>query len=244
MIYDLLDCNLDNIDLFKVIGKDGVDAEIRRYEDVTRTERNYHTVAPTLAHWYGRDKIVYPEPYGHTGFILDAVKKHRPKTILEAGAGCGRIAKMVYDVMDGNIDLYCVENNKLHWNQMNENFITMQYEPKRVIKANTFHGSITSMPQFEDGQLDFVYTHTVMMHIAYLSALMTAIELARVTSKYICHVENKDDKRCVYPKNTPEFNKLRIDYRKLYGKLGFETEVYEEVSIGFGNTACYLGRKK
>ena len=117
--------------------------------------------------------------------VLDVIKEYKPAKVLEAWAGSGKLAKMVYDVLDGNVDLVCVENNKEYYRQMLENFNTMQYEPKRLVNATTILGSIDDLSQIDDQSIDLTYTHTVMMHIPFISAVAVASELARVTKKYI-----------------------------------------------------------
>ena len=246
-IIALLDCNLNNIKLVDTLGEEGILNAIESYEKSTNKHRNYITDSPLLSDWY-KDNNEYPDTNWWMKQVLDVIKIYKPNKVLEAGAGSGKLAKMVYDVLDGDVDLYCIENNKDHYNQMITNFNTMQYEPKRIIKANLMLGSIHNMPQFEDKIFNFTYTHTVMMHIPFISAIIVASELARVTKDYIYHIENKNVVSCVYPlpgklNAIPHFNRLMIDYKKLYTKLGFETKSYEETGKGAGTTICYLGKR-
>ena len=248
-IIELLDCNLNNINLVDTIGKDGIAKAIKYYEISTNEHRNYATDSPELSDWYN-DGIEYPETNWFMKQVLDIVKTHKPSKVLEAGAGSGKLAKMVYDVLDGDVELSCIENNKVHYNQMITNFSTPQYNPKRIVKATTILGSIHDIPQLEDKMFNLTYTHTVMMHIPFISAVMVAAELARVTKDYIYHIENKNVVSCVYPLPgrpgaIPNFNRLMIDYKKLYTKLGFETKLYTETGNTVAETCiCYLGKRK
>lgn len=250
-LVELLKCNHNNVNLVDTIGVDGILRCIDDYNTSTNEHRNYLTDNDSLSNWYG-DGFIYPNVSEYMKPVLDTVRNYKPYTILEAGSGSGKLSKMVYDVMDGDVDLHCIENNTEHYNQMLKNFNELIYEPKRIINAKTYLSSIDNMTElFEDNKFNLTYTHTVMMHIPYISAILSAKELARVTKDYILHVENKNDiTNSVYPVGRiPEYNKLVIDYEKLYSKLGFDTVKYDEIyfkpendSVGF-NLIIYLGKK-
>jgi SAM-dependent methyltransferase len=177
-IIDLLKCNLNNVNLIDTIGVDGILKCIDDYSISTNEHRNYLTDNSSLSNWY-EDGIVYPNVSEYMKPVIDVVKNYKPYSILEAGAGGGKLSKMVYDLMDGDVDLHCVENNTEHYNQMLKNFNELIFEPKRIIKAKTYLSSIDNMSEFEDNKFNLTYTHTVMMHIPYISAILSAKELAR-----------------------------------------------------------------
>jgi len=244
---ELLKCNLGGIDLCDTFGDDAIHEQIKLYDLSTKQNDNYLTESPSLQDWYKDTDYVYPITDKTKTKVLEVCKKYKPKSILEAGAGAGKLAKMVYDVLGGDVSLTCVENNADFYRQMQTNFTTMQYEPKIYVDAATIFGSIHNLPQLKDESVDFTYTHTVMMHIPFTGAIASACELARITKNYILHVENKNDVvSCVYPSERyPDFNKQVIDYRRLYTQLGFDTVRYEEEQLPDGSHAIYyLGKRR
>jgi phospholipid N-methyltransferase len=239
---ELLKCNSGGIDLYDVVGKDAIYKQISLYEKSASQNDNYLTEAPSLQDWYKDTEYTYPNTDKTKTKVLDIVREYKPKNILEAGAGAGKLAKMVYDVLGSDTKLTCVENNPDFFRQMQTNFTTLQYEPKIYVKAKTIFGSIHHLPQISDESFEFTYTHTVMMHLPFTAAIATACELARITKNYILHVENKNDViSCVSPpERYPSFNKQVIDYRRLYEQLGFETVQYEEEQLSDGSHAIYF----
>jgi SAM-dependent methyltransferase len=226
--------------------EEDVSTAIRNYESMASRHGNYLLTARRLSDWY-RDELTYRDPGWGMSRILDITGKLCPRKVLEPGAGAGKLAKMVYDVLDGDVDLFCVENNKDHYMQMLANFKEMRYEPKREVMATSILGSIHEMPQFRNNMFDLTYTHTVMMHIPFIPALRAAQELARVTGGHILHVENKNIISNVFPESNrrKKIDSLPLDYRKLYDMLGFETILHEEHGDDDKNTyVCYMGKKR
>jgi hypothetical protein len=70
-----------------------------------------------------------------------------------------------------------------------------------------------------------------MMHLPFLIAPAVACEAARISSRYVLHIENKNDKiNAAIRGDTSEiWDGLTIDYKALYDKLGFNCVFYEEV---------------
>lgn len=249
---ELLNCNLNNVDLFETVGEDVINQQVESYQTETDNHRNYPVESPKLSDWYNSD--VYPDINNEVIFILGCIQNYLPPTegqikprILEGGAGCGKTSKIVYNLLDGNVDLHCVENSDCYYNQMLENFENTTYPPKITVKATTHLGSIHDLSIYKDRTFDMVYTHTVLMHIPFISAVQSIQELARISDKYVCHVENLNDKtNCVYPQKAWQpFNKLMINYEKIYNLLGFETLIMKtDVCADGGHCIYYLGKRK
>jgi phospholipid N-methyltransferase len=240
----LLSCNLNNIDLYNDIGIDKIKEQRLLYENLTNN--NYLCESPKLSDWYQDTEYVYPNVDKTKQKILDIIKKYKPKSVLEGGSGCGKLSKYVYDILDKDVELICVENNKDYYRQMQTNFSILKYEPKIYIKAKTILGSLHNIKEIKDNSIDLVFTHTVLMHMPFTAVIETVYQLARISSKYILHVENKNDiESCVYPKNTyPEYNKVMINYIELYNELGFETILYEEELLDDGShVITFLGKR-
>tara|TARA_R110001592_G_scaffold112395_3_gene310614 strand:+ start:642 stop:1148 length:507 start_codon:yes stop_codon:yes gene_type:complete len=148
---------------------------------------------------------------------------------LDCGAGCGMISKYIYAI-NNNIDITCIENNKIHFDQLVENFEknTDIIKPDINVPANKIRGNIHNI-DLPSNSKEFVFTCTVLMHIPYIAAVASLIELTRVSSKYICHIENVNNViNSVVPGETqlPE-EMLSIDYIKLYKLLGYDIKEYK-----------------
>jgi hypothetical protein len=75
---------------------------------------------------------------------------------------------------------------------------------------------------FENDSHELVFTCTVMMHMPFIAGVLAACEIARVSSKYILHVEGYHTDGIVEGFRTP-YNLLIIDYEYLHKKLGLHT---------------------
>ena len=238
----LLSCNLNNINL----SKDKIEEQRKIYFDLINNNENYPTESPLLKDWYQDTEFTYPNIDKTKKKVINILKKYNPKTILEAGSGSGKLSKYIYDILGQNISLTCAENNINYYRQMQTNFTVLNYMPKIYVKARTILGSIHDIKEIDSESIEMVFTHTVLMHIPFSSVVEIAAELARISSKYILHVENKNDvKSCVYPTNLYKtYNNLMIDYRKLYDELGFETLFYEEELLqDNSHVVTYLGKR-
>jgi len=241
----LLLCNLNNINLCEEIGMEKINDQIQLYKNLTDSHTNYLTESPELSDWYN-DGYTYPNVNSCMQTVLDLIKKYKPKIVLEAGAGSGKLSKYVYDILDKDVELICVENNKDYYQQMQTNFTLQLYEPKIHVNAQTILSSIHNIESIKDKSVEMVFTHTVLMHLPFTAAVEVINELARISSKYVLHKENLNDiVSNVYPRNVyPECNKLMIDYKKIYNELGFKTVFYQETILSDGNTGItYLGER-
>ena len=109
----------------------------------------------------------------------------------------------------------------------------------------------------EDNQYDMVFTMTVMMHQPFIPALLTLCECARISKKYVLHIENKNydpnnknykHNAICMPKNNnlSDYNKLPLDYKEIYEYLGFKTiQHYDfyDTNVKDALYTIYLGEK-
>ena len=63
--------------------------------------------------------------------------------------------------------------------------------PNIDVNAEFIKGFSQKM-NIEDNQYDMVFTMTVMMHQPFIPALLTLCECARISKKYVLHIENKN----------------------------------------------------
>ena len=97
-----------------------LERETKIYLDSLKTWENYGPVL-TLDGW--RHEIYeYPHIHPHYRKLLATIKRLSPKTVCEVGAGAGVVAKYVYDAMNGDVELSCVEGSSIHREHMKENF--------------------------------------------------------------------------------------------------------------------------
>lgn len=234
-------CNIEQIDIYTNLGKDKILQDIDRYINSIKNQTNYTSVSH-LEEWKQPDN----QPHVFHETIAEFCNIENCKNVLDAGSGAGIVAKHVYN-KNPHINLTCVEASQVHYNQMIENFDTKYniIPPFIKVNARTFNQSLHNL-QFNDNEFDLVYTCTVMMHIPYIPAVGIMCELARVTSKYILHIENLT--ACTHlGEMHEEFENTRsINYKEVYEQLGFITimNVFGPDPNTHHNYYIYLGLKK
>jgi hypothetical protein len=241
---------------------EAIESDLKAYSESLKTGANYGQHA-SLESWISMDaqgnpRDVYPNVVNHHQKVLDVVKDLQPETICELGAGVGQVSKWVHKICPSS-KLTCVESGDKHYPQMLENFGERSdvLPPDIKVNANTIQHSIHDLKGIiEDNSQELVYTCTVMMHLPYMVACATACEIDRICSKYVLHVENKNDKiNCIVPGDTntlgaysagPNMNNLPIDYRRIYDRLGYECLIYEEAPDPYApcEYIYFLARKK
>ncbi len=172
------------------------------------------------------------------------------KSVLDGGAGGGMNTKILSTKLDDDTKFYCVENYKKHCEHIEANLGKQYNINKPHVKVNNFeviNSSLHDIP-LDDNSVDLCFTHAVMSHIPFLPAILAVKELARVSSKYILHVEQKNSvKSIVVPGYTKHAtNKTcTMNYPKIYDELGFKEIIYKEVPLGVNNQimCVYLGEK-
>jgi hypothetical protein len=237
----LLNCNLEKVSDFNLgILKE----ELEIYKSSLNDWATVNGVTEKLEN-YKHPVFEYPNIHPMTRKIVNTVTSLPVKTVCEIGAGGGRVAKYVYNA-NRNIELTCVEGSDLHIKHMKQNFdadcdIIL---PKMAVKANIIKGLAQDIPLSSVSQ-DLVFTCTVLMHIPYLMAIKAIQDIARVSKKYVLHVERKDG-NVILGNQKSSLNLLQIDYQSVYEKLGFMTIRYEEFTYPeYENLTCvyYLGEK-
>ena len=188
----------------------------------------------------------YPSIHPAHQVIVDIVKSLNISSVCELGAGCGKISKYLY-AQNPNLNITCIEHNKAHCAQIRENFEvrTGIIKPDIRVKATILQASLPELPMIKSNSYDIVFTCTVMMHLPFLVAVKSAVEIARVSKKYILHVENKNqgnewfNMTVVKPAAMSLVNCFGIDYVKIYENLGVRTIKYFEYEDPW-NPATYV----
>ena len=126
--------------------------------------------------------------------------------------------------MKSNLNLNCIDNYSIHLEQTKFNFKkeTNVIFPFIDVSANIIKGSVDEL-NFKN-KFDIIFTCTVLMHIPFFSAIEIIKKLASLSKNYIIHIENLSG--CiVMGKTRNSFQKLSIDYVKLYKLLGFDIKL-------------------
>ncbi len=219
---ELLNCNLNNYK-FTENNINNIKQDLIKYYESIKNELNYESV-PTLEDWIGPGDGVYPNIHAHHKPLIHWIKKYNVKQSLDCGAGCGMLSKYIY-ATNNNIDINCIENSSIHLSQLSENFNTRTHiiKPDIKVPATVNKGTLNKL-NLEDNSYEFVFTCTVLMHIPFIPAIASICELARVSSKYICHIENRNDVINAIVKGNTELPEelLCIDYKKIYDILGYD----------------------
>ena len=254
----LVNFNLKNFD-FSKIDLDILE-EIKKYNKHLDTWEIYNWDTEIIKK---SSKYIYPDFHPAIKKLVNICNTLNVKNILDVGSGNGKVTKYLYDLLinkeQKECKFSCLEGKKLHINEMIRNFkannenITM---PNINVKANFFNGNSQNM-EFKDNNFDMVFTMTVMMHQPFIPALLTLCECARVTNKYVLHVENKNfdpnnknyrhNCTCISSKlGLSELNRLPLDYKSIYEFLGFKTIQYYDFydkNVPDALYTLYLGEK-
>lgn len=235
-LIDILNCNLNNCN-FKNID---VEDDMNKYNNSLSTFENY-VPQESLESWFD-SKHVYPNIDPRHRFIVDVIKKHNYKKIIDLGAGAGCVSKSVFMEHKDNIDeLICVEHNKTHFDQMNDNFQNNYDIVPPIVKVNaeTINRDILSvLKSYPDNYFDVGFTCTVIMHIPYVLSIIIIKEMSRVC-KNVIHAENQNDTiNCIVAGKTQlKEQYCCINYETLYKKLGFTFETNNRVKDPYAS--CY-----
>ena len=227
---DLFKCNLRNENVSFICN---VEHETHLYRQALLDESNYTPISQ-LEGWLDKE---YPYPHVHPGhrILLDTLKELGVSSVCELGAGAGKVCKYLYFENPG-LNITCVEHNAVHLKQMEENFQSRTHviSPNISVPAQRIKGALPELPNISSNAFDAVFTCTVMMHIPFIPAVLSAMEMVRISKKYILHVENKNQggdwysMTVVKPSLMGSCNYQGIDYVKLYEKLGVKTLKYYE----------------
>ncbi len=243
---ELFKCNLSHRN---VAAECDIDGQMKLYQAALADESNYKGMA-CLEDW--DNGYLYPAMHPAHQVISDIVTSLAINSICEVGAGCGRVSKYVY-AKNPALDLTCIEHNSFHFSHIKENFEerTWVVQPDIIVKANLIKACLPNLSQVASNNFDLVFTCTVMMHLPFIPAIFSALELVRISKRYILHVENKNqgdewyNMTIVKPPTMSPINYLGIDYVKLYESLGVKTIQYREFKdpLSPATFIVYLGEK-
>ncbi len=244
---ELLTCNLSHRDVATLCN---VDHELNLYENALHDESNY-IGCPSLEDWKDTE-YNYPSIHPLHKIIVDIIKELDISSVCEIGAGCGKVSKYVY-AQNPNCEITCVEHNTVHYEQMKENFQTRTavIMPDVQVKATLVKDSLPRLSSLQSNKYGLVFTCTVMMHLPFIIAVKSAIDIVRISNKYVLHVENKNEGNAWYnmvvvkPSLMSSINYTGIDYVKLYEKLGLKTIKHFEYKDPWtpATYVVYLGEK-
>jgi phospholipid N-methyltransferase len=219
---DLLDCNINREEISKIISDQEIESELETYHVSIVNNTNYIPVSSsvsTLEYW--REPYhphLFPLLINHYCGSLNC------KDICELGAGVGNISKCLkhgYPVCN----LTAIEANETNFRLLQNNLINtpMVLEPYGLADIKTLRLSGHNLSSIPDKSFDMVYTCTVLMHIPYLPQLAVICEIARISSKYVMHVENTVAATAIGDMKNHYLNTRTTDYPAVYSLLGFKT---------------------
>ena len=217
---ELLTCNESWI---SIADKVDVAAELEAYFKSSWDWMNYPGQVPALEGWIDSKGHVWPNIHPTHQQVVNIFCEFQPKSVCEIGAGAGVVSKYVYAASNQKILLTCIEGGENHLEAMKINFSeeSKVIPPYINVPAEIKKGLAQSLT-LENDSHELVFTCTVMMHMPFIAAVLAACEIARVSSRYVLHVEGYHTDGIVEGFRTP-YNLLIIDYERLYEKLGFHT---------------------
>jgi SAM-dependent methyltransferase len=207
---------------------------MRRYRRLLANEKNYPNPMDTLEGWV--------DSHGHTyattlnpvhEFVISRISATESASVLEVGSGPGIVAKYLYARFQDSgreVDLHCLENSRNRVELMRVNFTQESkiIEPFRDITAQVIHGNAQDIP-LVDKSIDLVYTCTVLQHIPFPANAQAVSEIARVSKKYVLHVEGFHSDGVIQTSQNKLSKRLRrreltrLDLPHMYDELGFDT---------------------
>lgn len=167
---------------------------LNSYKKKLLNEKNYPNPGDKLEDWvdhYGHSYATTLHPV--QDFVVSRVLQLKVKSVADIGSGPGLISKYIYarGLEENNqIELNCIENSKIRVALMRENFKSSStiFPPVLDVPANIFHSDASKIP-LKDQSVDLAFTCTVLQHLPYPYSAKVVEEIARVSSKYVLHVE-------------------------------------------------------
>jgi SAM-dependent methyltransferase len=231
---------------------------MKRYTQILRQEDNYPNPGDKLEDWI--------DPHGHTystslhpvqEFVISRLMKLDVKSVLDIGAGPGLISKFIYARFQDEgreIALTCLEHSKIRVELMKSNFdsSTQIIEPFRDILANIINSHAGKLP-LRDDSIDVAFTCTVLQHLPFPYSIDVVKEMARVSSKYVLHVEGFHPDGIIRTRKTrlgrilSKKEELLPSLPYLYDSLGFDTLELSTGKFPYQEEYRYyifLGRKR
>ena len=243
---ELLSCNLEGVD-FTDISDSILEKENDIYLNGINNWNDVYGEVSSLNEWT-HELYEYPNIHPNHRKLMDVLKDKQPKSVCEVGAGCGMVSKYCYDLLGPDVKLISVEGSPTHREQMKQNFSKSSkiILPQIEVVSDIIEGIAQNLP-LEDNSVELLYTCTLTMHIPFLMIPQALKEFVRVSSEYVVHVENLNDKinTVVMGKQQSELNRLCVDYKKMYETLGVKTLSYELFDDPQApcQYICYVGEK-
>ena len=256
---DLFNTNLEGVNFNEVLNGETLIKELEAFDKSTKDQTNY-TSKMELESWSfkvaGVDRGDELESIKSNGipvlvkYLFNIVPTLDVKSVLDCGAGAGMNTKILSKKLDEDTKFYCVENSKKHCQHIQDNLGDKYNINRPHIKVKDFeviNSSLHNIP-LKDDSVELCFSHAVMSHIPFLPAILAAKEIARVSSKYVLHIEHKNSVMNIvvdgYTKHHTN-KSCTMNYPKLYKQLGFKQAMYEEVPLGVNNQimCVYLGEK-
>lgn len=215
---ELLTCNERRLNIAVTVD---VAAEIERYFKAGKTERHYPDPIVGFPLWIDKNGHDWGNLHAAHQAVVDACIRYKPKTVCDIGAGSGVVSKYVFAATKGASAITAVESSLEHIETMRRNFSKESTElaPQMNVPAAIIKGFIQNIP-LPDKSQELVFTCTVMMHQPFVAGVLAACEMARISSRYILHVEGYHTAGIVRGFREPH-NLLVPDYERLYRLLGF-----------------------
>lgn len=241
---ELLFCNEKRMG---VADKIDVSKKLATYFEHTNSWLNYADQAGSLKDWVDvKGGSLWPNIHATHRHVVDICKELDVKNICDVGAGAGVVSKYIYAETKGkDVNITCLEGSVKHIAEMRENFDNSDtIIPKIKVEAEIVKGLIQNAP-FKDNTFDLVFTCTVIMHNAYLPAVLAISEMTRISSKYVLYVEgyHTDGMPALY---SDKYDRLLVDYEALHEKLGYRTvkkEFYQDPFSKDYDYIVYLAEK-
>ena len=207
---------------------------MRRYRRLLANEKNYPNPMDTLEGWIDNHGHTYETSINPVHeFVISRILATESVSVLEVGSGPGIVAKYLYSRFQDSgraINLHCLENSKNRVELMKINFTQQSriIEPFRDIAAHVIHGNAQNIP-LHDESIDLVYTCTVLQHIPFPANAQAVSEIARVSKKYVLHVEGFHSDGVIQTSQNKLGKLLRrqeltqLDLPHMYDEMGFDT---------------------
>jgi hypothetical protein len=216
---ELLTCNEGRRSIAERID---VAAEIERYFLASKTEAHYPQINPTMKTWVDQ-RHGWGNLHPSHQAVVDACLKYRPVSVCDVGAGSGIVSKYVYAAAEKKPGITAVEYSPLHIEMIKDNFNkASQLMPPQMDVPGTIVRALAQDIPLPDASQELVFTCTVMMHQPFIAGVLAACEIARISSRYVLHVEGYHTagiERGFRDRN----NLLVPDFERLYRMLGFRT---------------------
>lgn len=228
-----------------VADKIDVSKKLATYFEHTNSWLNYADQASSLKDWVDiKGGSRWPNIHATHRHVVDICKELNVKKICDVGAGAGVVSKYIY-AEHKDAEITCLEGSVKHIAEMQENFNNSDIIiPKIKVDADIVKGLIQNAP-FKDDTFDLVFTCTVIMHNAYIPAVLAISEMTRISSKYVLYVEgyHTDGIPALYG---DKYDRLLVDYEALHEKLGYKTlkkEFYRDPFSKDYDYIVYLAEK-